>query len=190
MASRKRSIIWAFLLASIWACSPKGQAVEDQRQPAEIFPTHVHTQLITEHASIQPWKGKTLVGVHFQIEPGWHIYYKESGDAGLPTKIVWTGPREATFGPLIWPAPQEFTDPGEIHTQGYTGDVVLASELRMDLGPTRATVLPSSIPVKAEVSWLACKELCVPGRASLELSLPLTTDPPKPSEHANLFPQG
>ena len=90
----------------------------------------VKAELIAEHASLQPG-GRTRVGVSFELEEGWHIYAKEPGDAGLPTKITWSGPRGVTFGPLVWPVAQEFNDPGDIKTFGYSGAVVLASDLTL-----------------------------------------------------------
>ncbi len=34
------------------------------------------------------------------------------------------------------------------------------------------------VTLKADVSWLACKEQCVPGNAKVELNLPLTSTTP------------
>ncbi len=141
----------------------------------------VTATLITEHASVQPG-GTTRVGVLFELEDGWHIYGREPGDAGLPTKIDWTVPVGATIGPLAWPPAQEFTDPGEIHTFGYSGTVVLASPLTLS-GKTPL----SAVPVAAEVRWLACREICLPGSAQLTLSLPVTASAPVASTHAELF---
>jgi thiol:disulfide interchange protein DsbD len=142
----------------------------------------VKAELIAEHASLQPG-GKTRVGVSFDIEEGWHIYAKEPGDAGLPTKIAWSGPRGATFGPLVWPNPQAFIDPGDIKTFGYTGAVLLSSSLSL-----RSTV-KAAVLVKAKAEWLACKEVCVPGSTELELTLPVSDVAPALSNRAPLFQQ-
>ena len=139
-------------------------------------------ELIAEHASLQPG-GKTRVGVSFELEEGWHIYAKEPGDAGLPTKIAWSGPRLVTFGPLIWPVAQEFNEPGHIKTFGYSGAVVLASDLR--LSPQAKA--GQAIHVSAKVEWLSCKEICLPGSAQLELWLPVTEAAPNPSTHGEFF---
>ncbi len=145
----------------------------------------VKAELIAEHASVQPG-GSTHIGVHFDLEDGWHIYWKEPGDAGLPTTIVWQGPSWVSFGPLHWPPPQQFQDPGDIRTHGYSGTVVLYSTLQCQLAAIGGQY-PVPLTVHATVKWLACKELCVPGSAELDLSLPVSADPPALSTHAELF---
>ena len=141
----------------------------------------VAAELIAEHASIQPG-GTTRIGVHFELEEGWHIYAKDPGDAGLPTQIAWSIPPSAGVSALHWPPPHEFLDPGDIRTFGYAGTVVLYGTLT-DRGPAAER----SIPVGASVKWLACKEVCIPGSAELELALPVSSNPPVFSTHAQLF---
>jgi thiol:disulfide interchange protein DsbD len=107
--------------------------------------------------------------VRFDIEPGWHIYWKHPGGAGLATEVEWRLPAGAAAGPLQWPLPIAFTQSGGIPGYGYEGSVVLASELRG---------AAASAPVAAGVSWLACKEICVLERAELEGELgALPADP-------------
>ena len=145
----------------------------------------VKAELIAEHASIRPG-GKTRVGVHFELEPGWHIYAKDPGDSGLPTKIFWSSPMEeanVVFGPLHWPPHEQFMDAGNIKTFGYTGSTVLYST--MQLMPSK--VRGSHVPILADVRWLACKEVCVPGSAKLNLSLPVSDQSPEFSARAKLF---
>ena len=143
----------------------------------------VKAELITEHASIQPG-GQTRIGVHFDIEEGWHIYAKDPGDAGLPTTIAWFGPAGVTFGPLWWPTPEQFMDAGDIHTSGYTGVLVLYSPLKI-----ASRVSADSIPIAATVKWLACKQICVPGSTELHITLPVSATAPVRSTHAELFDQ-
>ena len=151
-------------------------------------PQPVKAELIAEHTSIQisdppRVKSQTRVGVCFEIEPGWHIYAENPGDAGLPTQIIWSGPGNATFGPLHWPLPEQFVDPGEIHTNGYTGKPLLYSTLT--LAPSK--LLGKEVPVYAKVKWLACKEICVPGKTNLSLTLPVSASPPQLSAHSEMF---
>ena len=154
--------------------NPQGFAVPEQ--------SPVTAELIAEHASIQPG-GATRIGVHFELERGWHIYAEEPGDAGLPTKVTWQGPAGTTFGPLVWPKPGRLLDPGDITTYGYTSDVVLFSSLEYSTPQGNA----STLPLQAKVSWLACRDVCIPGRATLSLSLPVSASAPAMSMHARLF---
>jgi thiol:disulfide interchange protein DsbD len=137
---------------------------------------------MAEHAAIRPG-GSTRLGVRFQIEPGWHIYAQEPGDAGLPTKVTWMVPDEVSVEPLQWPPPTAFLDPGNIRTFGYDGSAVLSSRIHL-----AADASAHEIPVRATVSWLACKELCLPGSAELSAVLPISSEPPAVSSDAALFP--
>ncbi len=99
-------------------------------------------------------------GVAFRVDPGWHIYWKNPGDAGLATRVDW---RDAEASELAWPAPRAFSElDGEIVTYGYAGDVLLASWL---------TPAPGAQQLAADVELLACRTSCIP--ASLALSAPL-----------------
>lgn len=162
-------------LASLFFCV--GFAEPDEHP---VTPT-----LIAEHASIQPG-GATRVGVLFEIEEGWHIYAQDPGDAGLPTKVTWSGSERLSFGPLQWPEPHEFLDPGDIRTFGYKEQVLLASTLALQ-GAAEIFYGAGDIPIRADVTWLACKDICIPGKADLDLVLPFSVDPPAPSTHAPLF---
>ena len=106
-----------------------------------------------------------LLGVEFDIRPGWHIYWRNPGGAGLATEIQWRLPAAVAAGELQWPIPIGFTQSGDIPGFGYEGSVVLASEVRSKEG------IEGEQMVGASVSWLACKDVCVLGSAKLESTL-------------------
>lgn len=115
----------------------------------------------------------SLLGVRFDIEPGWHIYWRNPGGAGLATEVVWELPEGLAAGPLQWPLPVHFTQSEGIPGYGYEDAVVLASELLVPAGFDA-----SSAVVRAAVSWLACKDVCVLGGAKLAAPLgKLPADP-------------
>jgi thiol:disulfide interchange protein DsbD len=103
-------------------------------------------------------------GVLFDVDGGWHIYWRDPGQAGRPTKLDWdvTGAR---IGPIEWPAPEEFRDPGGLITYGYENEILLTSPLTFEQD-TQGEVM-----VRVEASFVACRVRCIPGR--LELSRPL-----------------
>ena len=176
----------AFVLAAaLLIATGSGFAAGQDEHEQEQEPQAVMAELIAEHASIQPG-GTTRVGVHFEVEEGWHIYAEKPGDAGLPTKIKWSAPF-GTFGPLQWPQSQEFVDPGDIRTFGYTGALVLASSYTIPSVWKESP--PNPLPISADVSWLVCHDVCIPGKAHLELALPISNDPPAHSAHAEFFEQ-
>jgi hypothetical protein len=115
-----------------------------------------------------------LLGVRFEIDDGWHIYWRNPGGAGLATAVDLDLPEGLAAGPILWPLPVAFTQSEGIPGFGYEGSVVLASRVTAPRGFEPA---PSDI-VRAEVSWLACKDVCVFGSAELEARLTsLPADP-------------
>lgn len=115
-----------------------------------------------------------LLGVRFDIEPGWHIYWRNPGGAGLATEVRWLLSDGFEAGETQWPLPIAFTQSDGIPGYGYEGSVVLAAEVR-----ARPGFDPSAASVKAEVSWLACRDVCVLGASTLEA--PLGDVPVEPS---------
>ena len=143
----------------------------------------VKARLIAQHNSIQPG-GATKVAVYFNIEPGWHIYAQDPGDVGLPTKAIWTSLLNGAYIDTQpqWPPAQKFVDAGNIHTFGYSGTLVLASTLH-----ATDQISLKAIPITAHAEWLACHEICIPGKADLQFTLSVTTATPLLSPEAHFF---
>jgi hypothetical protein len=127
--------------------------------------------------------GTFLLGVHLDIKPGWHIYWRNPGEAGVATEIRWRIPDGAQAGALQWPLPIGFIQSGDIPGYGYEGSVVLASEIRV------ADDLDKDSEVGAMVSWLACKDVCVIGSAELARPLSKVSVDPVFSTWMNSLPQ-
>ncbi len=66
---------------------------------------HLHVQLVFRNAEVYP-DGGDHGGLYFKLEPGWHVYWKNPGDAGLPPHIRWTLPEGVTAEPLQFTAPK------------------------------------------------------------------------------------
>jgi thiol:disulfide interchange protein DsbD len=135
-------------------------------------PQVVRAELVADVAGVAPARPFKL-GVLFRMEPGWHIYWKDPGDAGLATSIRFGVPEGFRAGELRWPVPKSWVLPGEIRSIGYEESVLLAARVE----PPAGLEPGSKAPVAAEVRWLACKEVCIPGRASLKLELPVQEAP-------------
>ncbi len=135
---------------------------------------HVRVSLVCEQADIVPGQA-TTVGLRFEPDPDWHVYWKNPGDAGAAPTIDWTLPPGVTAGPLQWPAPERLAE-GPVVTYVYEGPVLL---------PVTLTAAPAvearRVEIVADVTWLVCKDECVPGDARLQLSLPVaaTSDAPR-----------
>jgi len=130
-------------------------------------PQPVRARLVADASAPAPG-GTFQVGVLFEIEEGWHLYWKNPGDAGLATEVRLTLPSGLEAGPPRWPAPVRFTQPGGLVGYGYERSLLLASEVRLAGRPPAA-----GTPVAAEASWLACKDVCLLGSVRLEERWPL-----------------
>lgn len=143
---------------------------------------HVQVQLIPEDQSIQP--GKSFeVAVHLKMEEGWHVYWKNPGDSGLPVSVRWDLPDRLTAGPLQWPFPGRVNQP-PLTSYGYTGDVLLPTTIDAP-GSLNAGIDET---LKADVHWLVCQVDCIPGNALVTLRLPVKNEAPPPDSHwSNVF---
>ena len=126
---------------------------------------HTTAELILP-ASAMPGE-PVLVGVQLKMEPGWHTYWKNPGEAGQATEIKWTLPAGVTAGEIQWPLPHKIP-PADVVTFGYQNEVVLLVPL------TLASNLPTgSLNLTAKVSWLECNESCIPAGADIQGDLNL-----------------
>jgi thiol:disulfide interchange protein len=128
---------------------------------------HVHVQLMTAANGVAA-PGQVLAGLYFKLENGWHVYWMNPGDAGQPPKINWTLPSGVTAGPLKFPAPKRLPL-GPLMDFGYENEVLFPLTLTAD-----SNVKPGSIAhLAGKVSWLVCRETCIPEKANLDLDLPV-----------------
>jgi thiol:disulfide interchange protein len=141
---------------------------------------HVRVDLISPSESVQRGK-KAWIGLRMRHDPHWHTYWKSPGDAGLPTQFELTLPGMVKSGPIHWPKPQRIFIP-PLANYGYEDEVVLSRELDIP-----GDFSGDKLDISAKVSWLVCKEVCIPGGATVSLVLPVQANPPLPSVHQALF---
>ncbi|HEX5398436.1 MAG TPA: protein-disulfide reductase DsbD domain-containing protein, partial [Verrucomicrobiae bacterium] len=141
--------------------------------PSLLAAHHTQAKLILSADTAKP--GATIwAGVDLKMEPGWHTYWKNPGAAGMATKIEWQLPPGITAGDIEWPLPDKFP-PVEVTTYGYEKEVVLLVPL------TLASNLPDGpLDLKANVSWLECKDVCIPADQNVDATLNIGSET-KPS---------
>ena len=132
---------------------------------------HLTVALVSSAATIAPGAG-FQTGLHFKLEDGWHVYWINAGDSGEPPSIAWTLPKGITAGPLQFPVPQRLPL-GPLMDFGYQNEVVFPMD--MEVAPTLKPGSPAMLGAK--VNWLVCREVCLPGRATLALALPTGNTP-------------
>ncbi len=136
--------------------------------PSSVTPPgrHVTVSLLSEDDAVQPGKPLTA-GIRLQMQPGWHTYWRNPGDSGLPTRVRWTLPAGFEAGEVQWPRPMRFGF-GPVQSFGYETDVVLPVQIRVP-----ASVAGAEVRLAVHVDWLECQEACLPSKADLSLALPV-----------------
>lgn len=158
----------ALLLALAGTAGPRASASAPELPSGSS--RNVVATLVPERDAVRP--GQTLtVGFQLKMAPEWHTYWKNPGDAGLPTRVRWRLPEGFEAGPLQWPRPSRIpADP--LMSYGYDGEVLLLAEIR-----TPPALPAARVTIGARIDWLECKEACLPGKAELDLELPVSLDP-------------
>src|SRR5213595_1631012 len=129
----------------------------------------VKAELLADTSAIVPGKPFTI-GLLLRMAPHWHTYWAFSGDAGLPTELKWKLPSGWKVGEIQWPIPLKTIDPGDIETYGYENEVLLMQEITSPQKLDNPTAKLSS-----EANWLVCEKICIPGSATPQLELPVST---------------
>lgn len=105
--------------------------------------------------------GAVDVAVEFRIAPGWHLYWSNPGDSGLPPKLVWTLPTGWRVDAPRFPGPQRHID-GGLTTFIHEARLVLLCTMHIPAGTAAG-----AYDVQVKAKWLVCQEACVPGSAEL-----------------------
>jgi DsbC/DsbD-like thiol-disulfide interchange protein len=114
-----------------------------------------------------------LGGIAIQLQPGWHTYWRNPGDSGVPPRIDFGKSENIEAVTILWPAPTKFADGAGGVSLGYQKQVVL---------PLRIVAKNADKPVtlRADINYAVCEKLCIPVEASAELaftSVASTEDP-------------
>jgi len=142
-----------------------------------VTASHVTVQAFADRAEFVP--GETVnLAVTLKPEDGWHVYWINPGpNGGLPTEVTWSGPAGWQIGRSRYPVPTVQYDPT------LEGDSYYLPSNAVILTPVRWPDVASgwlSVTLTAEVSFLACKKECIPGKAKLTLTLPVAGPGAKP----------
>ena len=131
-------------------------------------PREAHVSVALISSTDRPRPGQTfLVGFRLVPKAGWHTYWSNPGDSGLPTTVKWQASRNLQFGALLHPAPNILKVAG-MTSFVHSGEHVLLARIRVNSSLTPTT----SLPIKARLSWAICSQsLCVPQNAIFELNL-------------------
>ena len=153
------------LLAGLAVAGALATAVTVKAEPVRT--PRVEAELVSERTAWVPGQPNT-VALRLRMQPGWHVYWQNPGDSGLPTTIDWKLPAGFTAGPIEWPAPHALPA-GPLINYGYEGEVLHL----IDLNVPASLAVGDRQAAKATVDWLVCKETCIPESVELALTLPV-----------------
>ncbi|HEX8713128.1 MAG TPA: thioredoxin family protein, partial [Terracidiphilus sp.] len=184
---RPSLLILAFssvLAAALPAAAQLGApASQPQDSKAAFTADHLRVELLVPGSSLYTGRQGNQAGLYFKLQPGWHIYWQNAGDAGEPPTIEWKLPKGVTAGALQFPAPSRLPV-GPLMDYGYENEVLFPFNL--DAAPAAKT---GPATIQAHVDWLVCSSVCIPGKADLELTRTIARGPAPPAPEPPLFQQ-
>jgi DsbC/DsbD-like thiol-disulfide interchange protein len=127
---------------------------------------HVKATLLANVSAIHTPKPFSI-GLLLEIEPGWHIYWSNPGDAGLATAVKFKLPDGFKIVADPFPIPRRFQQPGNVVAYGYETAVLITAQVT----PPDNLHIGEEVTFDAAANWLACKDECMPGKASATLTL-------------------
>ena len=157
-----------------------GGAPTDTSTPDDATPVVV--ELLADAATAAP--GQVFqVGISMKIAPDWHVYAPWPGNTGEPTLVEFRSDSKAVIlGPAKYRHPLTWDrDNFDLTSFGYEGHTLITSEAEV-----RAIPGEGAVKIAADVSWLACKQRCVGGSASREITIPVGAGP-APAGNAGIF---
>jgi len=146
------SIIIVFFFTNVFALQTNwSSGIESQLRI--ISPsTHINNQ------------NELYFGLQYKLKKGWKTYWLSPGEGGFPQKIDWSKSNNIKNIEVSWPVPQEFEILG-FKSLGYLEEVIFPLKITFQNKDKEALVV-------LDVNYLVCKDICVPGKANLELLIP------------------
>ena len=169
-APKHGKAIWVGL--ALWLGWLAGTSLAQSPAQATVRTEHLQLSLLSNLSAVHRAGQDFELGLHFQLQPGWHIYWINAGDSGLPPRVQWRVPASLpanSIGPLQFPVPHRLPL-GPLMDFGYEGDVLLP--VRVHFQPAQP-VPGASVTIAANVHWLVCSQSCIPGQGTVALKLPL-----------------
>ena len=151
---------WALLLWALLLAAPAMAVSHSVTTP------HLRAELLSQTAAVAP--GETFwVALRFTLQPEWHTYWRNPGDSGEAPRIAWRLPAGFHAGDIHWPYPERLLV-GPLMNYGYSGEAWLLVPIT-----SPSNLGPGPVEVRADATWLVCKEECIPERGAFALILPV-----------------
>ncbi len=127
---------------------------------------HSDARLVADVTSVAPGDAFDLA-IRIDADEGWHIYWINPGDSGLPVRVDWRLPEGVVAGPLQFPYPEVYSDAG-ITSYAHEGAPHFLTRVSVPEGFDAPTV-----EIGGDVKWLVCADMCYQAEQKVQLSLPV-----------------
>ena len=145
-------------------------------------PTAANAEIVVDSYSLE--KSRLVpIGILIELEKDWHIYWRNSGDTGIPTSIEFDLPKGISIKEIQWPVPKVFEFDG-LASFGYEKQVLLLTELTIP-----ENYQSNSISIKANIKSLICKDVCIPFNTTISKEIKLMNLSSAEEEISKLFAQ-
>lgn len=166
---RTGALMFALLFLSAWCTS--SPLLADDPSMARMHTQTANVALLFPSQQVRP--GSQMTGIlQFYIDPEWHLYWKNPGDAGLAPSFDWQLPQGVEITDVQWPAPTRFERSG---TYFYGYDKTPQWVVTFSFDPSMAE---GTYPITLSAFWLACNGSCVPSSQQYECSVTLSSSAP------------
>ena len=133
--------------------------------PQELLCNHFSSEQVdikVSHTQFPENDGEIYVVFTFEPKNEWHLYWENPGDSGKPPQVEFSLPEHASYSFLGFPPPILLKNQSST-SYGYknTFSIVFQINAKQKLDPE---------DIKFNVSWLSCKQMCVPQEFSSTLN--------------------
>jgi DsbC/DsbD-like thiol-disulfide interchange protein len=173
---RKTRLLMILMCVLAGSLAARAQiAVVGDGGPGPVKAQHLTAQMVSLRPAIAPG-GTQLVGLVLTMDEHWHVYWTNAGDSGEPPHVEWKLPEGISAGPMQFPIPSRLPL-GPLMDFGYEDEV--AFPMTISAAPT---MKPGSVHLDAQVTWLVCAQVCIPGKAHLGLDLMVQPGAPQAAQ--------
>lgn len=171
----ERFALWLVLAVTLAACAFSGNAkaqivLKSGATSAVVQTPRVRAELVAQ-APDGIVAGQTFwLGLRLEHQSGWHTYWKNAGDSGLPTELNWQLPAGLSAGAIAWPTPHALRV-GPLVNYGYEDTVLLPVPVKV--AADFKAPASGQVNLRLSASWLICRVECIPENGDFQLQIPV-----------------
>lgn len=104
------------------------------------------------------------IGLKFNLQPDWKIYWRQPGDSGMPPEINYSKSKNLNKFELEWPYPVKEYESLDLLTNVYKNEVILPIKISIQ-------EVGKALELNTELNFQVCKDICIPLQTNLFLNI-------------------